>query len=639
MSSCAFSIAPATGVYRGNALGLSVPVKPPFSQLRGAGAGVGVGVGVCGGECDDATVRVRAYEALRIPGFVARPMDGTAGAAYGTMRVIRSCDGFAIGVATCSDTGKVCGFLLRLLASDASDSHVVVTRLQQTFDGGSVYTLTLPRALVLRHGKSVVTIVGEGYYEGSVYPAVAHVRLQEGDDDAELSSESDGECTGDGEIESEYESEYESEHEDNATGTASGSTWAAHSSDRRRGWLRRPAPEYYDVIRTPSDGSAVYVCGTSNGTAAVFLVDDLHGLVKKVGRLRVRGSLATCLVLSACKKMLVVGVQAPDTSLMWALSADTMQELYSLTTCAFNDRTTKRLRLPHEAASVDVLRLFASPCGSFYALATAWFPCRKSGGKGMQQPVSAVAVYRFTADTAPDIGFGMGGISLWFDAHGVESRPCDAVLHKDSLYVVGNVYFGESLRRHRDRECDTDSSVATIYLNACLPFLSVDVSSPPSPFLLQFRRSSLPCAIFLGLDGCAEGHFSNTVCLNPASSGSAITVFGDVWFHLGRPSQAAGLLAVDIALQQPPRIINAQHIRVPIIDYGGCCEPITVDKRCKATALQVAGPVIVGCPPVDCASIFPGAIAFDATCQAFIGFDGISWKRFKMNDERVKSFK
>ena len=617
MSSCAFSIAPATGIYRANDLGLRVPSLKPSASIPRRGDEE------CIGE-RDGTVRVRSYEASQIPGYVASPMDGTAGHAYGTMRIVRSCDGFAIGTATCSDTGEVCGFLLRV--TEFSERHVIVSRLQQTFFSGDVYTLTYPRALVLRHGKSVVTIVGEGRLNGSSrHPAVAHVRLNTqphvevdvilgSDEFADASGSESDEGDGDG---------------DGSGSDGDSRKTALAACESRGSCVYRVQPEYYDVIRTPTDSSAVYVCGSADGAAAVFLIDDSHGIVKKMTRLCTRGagkgSVATCLTLSACKKLLVVGVQtAATSSLVWALAADTMQQLHSLSTCAFNDRATKRLRLPHEAVSVDVLRLFALPCGSFYALATAWFSKEREECRDDTEtptPTAAVAVYRFTADTEPEVDFGVYGISLWFDAHGVETRPCDAVVHKDSLYVTGNVYLGEG--------ADAEEP---IYVNPCMSFLSVNVRSPPSPFLLQFRRSGVPCAVFLGLDGCAQAHFANTVSLAPNSC-SALVVLGDVWFHLGKPSQAAGLLVVDIALQQPPRIMNAQYISVPVIDFGRCCEPVTIDKKCVETTLQVAGPIIVGCPPVHCASILPGAIAYDATCQAFVGFDGVSWKKFQMTDK------
>ena len=666
MAHCALSIEPAIGIYRGNALGLNEPTS-------NKGLGKPKGKGLATPWQQQGVIRLREYESFRVCGFTATPTDGMPGCAYGTMRVVRSRDGFAVGVATCSDTGLPCGFLLKIIADDSGGSkHVVVARLQQCFSTGRSYVLVRPRALVVRHGGKTVTVVGDGtvWLGGrkrkgrpaarGVFPGIAHVNVQPpcgGPFEAKVFLGSS--CSG-------KAAEHYNEDDDDDDGGGSsegrsrgGSVHGSASSASEATCDGNSDIVYYDIIKTPEDGTSLYVCGAINSVAAVFVVSDAYGVILKTARLRCSStpSLASCLVLSACRKLLIVGVQTDDTSLLWALAADTMHDIRSLATCAFNDRHTNRLRLPHDIERVEVFKLFALPCGSVLAVATAWGCARSRPGSPStlsrpSPPLSAVAVYKFTRDTQPDVGYGIEGISVWSDVQGTQSRPCDAFQYRDNLYVVGNTYAtsspepeegtGESLETASvvtESSFSSSSSLAESYVigsasfvNPCLPFLTVDApGSLPEPFLVQFRGNGVPCVIFHDLESCAEAVFANTVCLNPGSP-AGLLVLGDTFFHVGKPGQAAGMLLLDIALTQPPRLMNGYATAVPVIDYGCvACDPITIDRRCgESTTLQVAGPVVVGGPSEDCVAIFPGAIAYDKTTNAFIGFDGTSWKQFQM---------
>ena len=166
MAYCAYPIAATAGTYQGNALGLGIPSIPAPVCRQGP-------LKDCC-PCDPAFVKVHAYEASTIPDFVAYTTDGMPGNPKGTMRVIRSQDGYAIGSGVSAVTGVPTGFLLKV---SSSGHATVVTPLTETLNTGAVYNLVHPRGLdVCGH---VITIVGEGEFDGSFFTALARVDVKQ----------------------------------------------------------------------------------------------------------------------------------------------------------------------------------------------------------------------------------------------------------------------------------------------------------------------------------------------------------------------------------------------------------------------------------------------------------------------------
>lgn len=550
--SCAYrNVSLSVGSFRANALGYGQTCKPNL-PLKSCEPPI----------CDGDYSRPFAYEASRLQNMVAYPTDGL-GSEYpiATMRIVKSAGHWAIGTAVSTITNRPAGFLVNV-------KTLCVTLLQETTASGEVYVVSRPRALVIR--EDGVTVFGNADFEGVDYPAIAHVnealcvRILVG-------------CGCDS--------------EDQIT--------------------------YYDAIVNACDPCTAYIAGSRNDRATVFLVNLNTGVIIDTTSLYLdtpdASSLATCVtVVASC--MLVLGVQISESSsMLWTLSLDTLQEVSFTAGTSYNDVVTRRLRLPVNCLSVAVLRVFAQPCGSLYAVTAGTF-----NTTGTNMPSHGVVVYHFTPDTLPDMEFAVSGISIWFDPRATSTRPTDATYAEGTVYVVGNSYDFET----------PPQDVPTFY-NPCLPFLSVDVLRTnvalPSPFLVQVRVDGSVCPLLSCLKSCAAATFANTVLVYP---GTAVVV-GDVWFHLNCPSQSAGLLLVEMVLKPCPRIVNSARVSVPVFNspVGCCAGPIVVDRLCGDTTLQVAGPVVVGCP-CETALPLPGAIAFDPVKGAFVGFDGLEWKTF-----------
>lgn len=568
MASCAFTILPNVGTYRTNALGYGIPSIPPPPRPLEPPCELPV--------CDGDYSRPRGYEEPRLTDFIAYPNDGLGeDNPLATMRILRSAGRFAIGTAVSTVTGEPSGFLL-----DTKTRTVIPLRYECS--SGDVHVMICPRALLVRKG--VVTVVGESLLDGERYPAIAYVR----GGCVTIISGCDGECKSDSECECE----------------------------------EVPPPpsytdvKYYDVIENPCSHDHLVICGSRRDRAAVFVVSKKTGAIVDTTSLYALGedvtSLATCITLvSSC--MFVVGVQAEESSsLLWTIAAETLQELNWTSGTSYNNKSTKRLRLPVNGLSVSIIRLFSEPSGVVYAVAVGKFSTYETN-----MPSYGSVVYKFTEDTEPDQCYGVAGISIWFDPRSTSTRPNDAVLEDGSIYVVGNSYSCGA--------CDDGLG----YANPCLPFLSVGVprgyTSYPKPFLLQVRYDGCPCPLLNGLDGCAPALFANTVLVHATRA----TIIGDVWFHLGCPSQPAGLLLVEMLLKPCPRIVNCARVNVPVINIPDGCQsgPIVTDKLCGDTIFQVAGPVVVGCANTE-GLCLPGSIAFDPVTKSFMGFDGTEWRSF-----------
>lgn len=578
MSTCAFPLQPATGTYRTNALGYGVPSLPaPPQPLPAAPVDTG-----------DYS-RPYAYEAGQLPNMIAFPTDGLGDdMPVATMRIVRASGQYAIGTALSTITGAATGFLLNV-------KTMCVTPLRETACDGNVYAMTKPRAL-LHRGDGVVTVVGNAYFMGEDLPAIAHVYVASGVVKV---------LVGCGKPEKHCDHEEDVDDE-------------VCASEKVYKCVK-----YYDVLPNPCDPCLLYIAGARNGRATVFVVNAKTGIVVDSTSLYVQPSepvsetecvteseaVTMTLVAGA---MLVVGVHVNESSsMLWALSTDTLQELSMTAGTSYNHRLTQRLRVPMHCADVTVVRVFGLADGTVYAVAIGHFDTVDNN-----MPSRGVLVYKFTPDTMPDMTFGVSGIALWFDPRSASTRLNDATLADDgSLYIVGNAF-----------ETEPVAQTTPGYRNMSFPFLNVDVLRSnltyPSPFLLQVRCDGAICPLLNGLRGCAVGLFANTVIVHPATA----TILGDVWFRLGCPSQPAGVLNVELVLRPCPRIINANRVALPVIDIG-CTGPIVIDKRCGETTLQVAGPVVVGCV---CETTLPlaGAIAFDPYTGAFMGYDGYSWKAF-----------
>jgi hypothetical protein len=495
-------------------------------------------------------------------------MDGMTGNPDATMRIIRACEGFAIG--TAMRDGHVTGFLL--------NTHRLHTiPLIQTMPSGDVHHLKYPRAMLLR-ADGRITVVGQGVCGDSTFPAIAHVL------------------------------------EDTVTVLLGNG-------------LDDSSETYFDVLEDACRSDTLCICGESGGgVATVHVVDGCTGVVKKTALLSattVGSSEATTVAVSMTAThecMLVVGVHVGNagddesSSLLWPLDLHTLTQLLPLSVTSFNDPSTNRLRLPMHTHGSTIIKVLGGRRGeALHVVSMVTFrattPC-------VNVPLHALVVQKFTRDTDPDVAYGASGFVTWYDAHAMSTRPTDAVLHGGTVYVTGNVFASET-------------ATAATYITPALPFLNVhaDPTSAPAPFVLQVRPGGSASCLLNSLGGgCAEATFANAIVVTPA----VITVLGDVWFHLRCPAQPAGLLLVTLGMVGScPRVLNGGKVNIPIIRVNS--PTVVVDALCDGpTTLQIAGPLVVGCVASGdtAASCLPGTIVFDPVLKTFKGFDGDAWKSF-----------
>lgn len=415
------------------------------------------------------------------------------------------------------------------------------------------------------------------------------------------------------------------------------------------------AVKYTDIVPSPCDPTATswLVCGdvvvTDTGRSAAALwrlgaeffdaqarvVLDLDGTTTGYLDSETHAvSLATTPGPTPC---VLVGTHVTDEvspaltqSLLWpvAVTALALEPVLPWTATGYNAQTPATrpaLQLGPGALGVTLLRVFAVPTGAVYVAARAELDTTLS------LPLYAVQVLAFTSDTTPDAAYGIDGVSTWFEPTSGASMPTDATLvlgctvpcGRPSIVVAGNSFLSTPQPYNPPDVIDT-------YVTPCAPYLNTTAVDLPAPFLVDFRGAAAgsPVPLLCALAGCAPLHYASSFCMYAPDAGMLV---GDTSFHVGCPSQAAGLLALNFqfgssCISGGLRITNRQAVTVPVVNTE-CDGLVTVDTKCTSTTLLVRGALVVGCQ-CDDAPALPGTIRFNPDSRTFEGFDGERWLPF-----------
>lgn len=328
-----------------------------------------------------------------------------------------------------------------------------------------------------------------------------------------------------------------------------------------------------------------------------------------------------CALIAIAVQATVGGAPA---SLVWPLRADDLVQVLPWSATGFNDPETGLLRAM-STTEVSALRILTSPAtAATYVVADVALAI-------VNAPVHAAQIYKFSPDTNPEYGFGVSGVTTWFDAASGSTRPTDAALGVGTaaglyeVYVVGNTYTNEATP-------GADGSYQFVvpgfaYLNVAVPDGVV-----PAPFLLAVRDTPgcsgpvIPRPILTNVcGGCAPIHFASTYVPGVTTG----DILGDSVYHGTCPSQTPYVLDVALALSGVGtcRVSNGGRASVPCVTCA-CDGYVTVDALCApATVLRVAGPVVLGCETPALPT--PGMLRFNATEARFEGYDGTQWVVFQ----------
>lgn len=563
------------------------------------------------------------YEAECLPSFLAYSKDGLAGEPLHTVRVTRSAPGagavFSIGTALSSLTTLIEGFLLRTQVVGSTGScgvppgtmtqHSIV--LRQVMSDGRVNRLNNPQAILAESGRIVVvgsgqidetdgTVVRRGpaiatiIYSGSLTACApsAYVTVGNGDSSPEVTDEV-------------YNDIQPDVYQSNTWLIASSGTIATISTALVR---RIDMTSRLPLIAGGPTGTLTYVAIDLSTSP---LADD---------------SVTASVSLVTLTSMIVVGVHLLDGtsavagSLLWPVRVD-LSNIEPWTATNYNDGTTGLLRLAASTNNIVLLKVLSLPSDVVYVAALAELDTAAS------LPGHATQVFKFTADTDPDLLYGTNGISTWFDGEHNSTRPNDAILAPGSdgnVVVVGN-----SINETTDVSGALYSVPGFAYLNV-LAAVTDGVPALPVPFLIEFKDICSPSpgmtrVLINGLDGCGPLHWASTFGLFCASAGM---IAGDTDFHVGCPSQPADLLTATVGLGCPARLINAGRTLIPVITT--CCDGfVCVDAKCAPTVLQVKGPIVIGCDETGLEdAALPGSIRFNPDTATFEGFNGTAWVVF-----------
>ena len=295
-------------------------------------------------------------------------------------------------------------------------------------------------------------------------------------------------------------------------------------------------------------------------------------------------------------------------SSIWTLSKDGTSLLSVL---QYNDPTTNNLRIQGGLSSAYGLQIACLETGSVFVLT------RGITSPSSSLPSEVVALYQFTPDTAPAIGFGDSGIVVWWDRSVGASYSSKLLLSEchGQVFVVGNALAPSSAPND-----------INIYYggNYNYPIRTESSNLEFVPFVLKIAVTDGCSSLVLhGLPNCPCNNFLFAVDLCYARPG-LFYVSGMVGKDiLTTPSIMSGLLTLFMSIHtNPARVINCAPVAVNLMN-GYCNGIIGLYNPCApSTVLQVHGPIIVGnCqnPP-----LIPGTIRFED--GALLVWDGSAWK-------------
>ena len=560
----------------------------------------------------------RAYDAMALPGLLAFPFTHNAvwqpTTGVMTTRIVRAvarggwtyaCGYAAVpansndGLNEWTDEGFVCMLRMGAATGAVAPTPTNVCVLRSVDALGVTQRLLLPRGLVTAQATCVV-VVGNGdaeYADGSTAssgPAIAVVPVSG--------------CGGIGA----------------GAGGGGGSSCAV-----------LPAPTvyvftylgegaaFYDALWHHDNPSWLVVAGSLGGDAVLWTIDVTTWAIVATATLTpdsVNALQLNAVSVTHVCGMYVAGVhvteidsEAPTQSLLWPVADGTFTTLAPWLATSYNTVATPdtpRLQLAAGATTALVLRVFGvANTGALLAAALVGF----DQSSGAPLPAHGVAVYAFTADTAPDAAFGVDGVVTWFDAELGTTRPTDAVLLLASecapaVAVVGSAFATEVVTPAPD--------LAPVIDVPGFPYLNVYMAADedgelpvpaPVPFAVAVGATGVTTLVRgLGAahDCCSPPYRWLGAVAQPAPN--ALALLGDVCWHPGCPSQSASLLAVFLALSCPPRILNGQTVAVPVI-ANNCDGRVEVDARCAPTTLLVRGGLVLGCDALP----LPGSLRFN----------------------------
>jgi hypothetical protein len=649
---CVRGLGPTAGSFKGNALGFAQhPAPCATAPLRpGATGAPGTvctccGTGGCDGACGDCCVPA-AYETPVLCGYLGAlaPPEDVLQARLVRAATAPSGYTYAVGTAVSAATGVLEGVLTVLAPGGTSGGGPVpvltTVALVSPAAEGYLTRLSAPRAIVAR-GPGLVTIVGTGELVTATspftvvlahQPVIAHVPV-------------------------------------------GGAVLGAPQCILGNGTTTFTYEDYYDVAVNPCDPcGSLYVCGTGftstdpNSNFAVARRIGLNGVAAATSVLSGLASFyngtGVSLAVTPNLGLVTVGVNGNDGGLpalgratLWSLAVGSLDPVAPApapggapVNTQYNDQVTGLLRVPAPLTEAVIVRVVAAASGALYVVARA----------GLQPtayaPSRIVAVWAFDGATAPDAGFGDGGVFTWALADGgatAASLPTDALLVGDggaTLLVAGNSFpAGTGL---------VDYDPTLIHLNAD------DVGLQPGPFVLSLglgcpgsgcstSSTGLSCAaaacppscrptvavVVSSLPGCADARLG--AALAPVGPLAARLV-GDVFRRVGCPAQPAGVLDVMLALTCPARVTNA-GAGAWVSCTNPCAAPpdggpARVD-YCPPgqSTLVVAGPIVIGgtCgePAGTTPLPIPGTLYFDAAEGRFYGYDGTAFRALAFVEE------
>ena len=589
---------------------------PPKGAPRRAGAvAAAPPVAACCGCCiADGAVRVPAYEANTLTGYVANNVI-SASTAVENIRVVASAtlrgQTFATGAAVSSSLWAPGGFVT------TPDGAAVALRSASSL---GVTILTVPYAMCAVPDRGVLVIVGAGELQPSdggpsdgLKPSVALVTL----------SVEDG-CVADVSV---Y--------------VGAGPT--------------QLNAEVYTSVSVPSDLTGpccptltVDVCGSfvndEGATVATYRrlqIDKLFAPAYLAGGATYQTfggagefvhSTGTCVASSVALGLVLVGVLNYDVagaprrlmqSTVWALQLDGTPVLFSGDTqmTGFNGPANVLPVPTSETGGIVILRILIAP-GRIFVLAAAG-----AQTTAVYIPPTTTVLYAFQTDTNPATDFGTLGIVQWSPPGYGSAVPQDIVLDAagTALYMAGDTFAAES---------ELSSQIVTYAFAAWWRGVTVPqvggmpLTTPPYPFVARvLARDGSVAAVLTGLPGCPASQMQFAATLVVTSVGT-VQVLGDWASNPLGVAQPAGILNVVL---RNGVVQNCAAVADPVIEVA-CNGVVSIDTRCIAlpTTLVVNGPIVAGFAEIDSTTYLPGAIRFNPSTQRFEGYTGSSWVSFVM---------